>query len=95
MQPEAPPAILQFVPIFFLIVIFYFLIIRPQQKKQKEHQAMIRNLAKNDEVVTVGGMHGTIVNVKETTFIIRVDDATKVEIDKHSIAYVKRRRSEN
>jgi preprotein translocase subunit YajC len=52
---------------------------------------MIMSLKKNDEVVTVGGIHGTIVNIKEKTFILRVDDNTKIEVDKNSIAYLKKR----
>lgn len=77
--------------IFFLVIIFgifYFMLIRPQQKQQKKHQELINNLNKNDEVVTLGGMHGTIINVKEKTFVLRVDDNTKIEIDKSAISYV-------
>ncbi|MCK9614442.1 MAG: preprotein translocase subunit YajC [Candidatus Omnitrophica bacterium] len=77
--------------ILFLVVIFgifYFMLIRPQQKQQKKHQEMINNLNKNDEVVTLGGMHGTIINVKEKTFVLRVDDNVKIEIDKSAISYI-------
>lgn len=87
MQPNA--GIFNFVPLVFVFLVFYFLIIRPQQKKQKEHQAMVDGLKKNDEVVTNGGVHGTIVNVKEKTFILRVDDNSKIEIDKNFIGYIK------
>ncbi|RKY44019.1 MAG: preprotein translocase subunit YajC [Candidatus Omnitrophota bacterium] len=86
--------LIQLLPLIFLFVVFYFLLIRPQRKKQIEHQKMIENLKKNDEVVTVGGIHGTIINVKEKTFVIRVDDNVKIEIDKSSIAYVKKQRKE-
>ncbi|MDD3296732.1 MAG: preprotein translocase subunit YajC [Candidatus Omnitrophica bacterium] len=81
---------LQIVPLIFIFGIFYFLIIRPQQKKQKDHLAMIQNIKKNDEVVTVGGVHGTVINVKEKTFIVRIDENVKVEIDKSSVAYIKK-----
>ncbi len=90
MQPTASSGILQFVPFIFIFFIFYFLIIRPQQKKQKEHEAMVSGLKKNDEVVTSGGVHGTIVNVKEKTFVVRVDENTKIEVDKHSITRVEK-----
>ena len=76
-----------FVPLILMFAIFYFLLIRPQQKKAKQHQEMITGLEKNDEVVTVGGLHGTIVNNKEKTFVLRVDDATKVEVDKTAVSY--------
>jgi preprotein translocase subunit YajC len=90
MQPTPNVAILNLIPFIFIFIIFYFLLIRPQQKKQKEHQMMINSLKKNDEVVTIGGIHGTIVNVKEKTFVLRIDDNTKIEIDKNSIAYLKK-----
>jgi preprotein translocase subunit YajC len=80
-------------PIFFfvfMLVIAYFMLIRPEQKRRKEHQEMIKNLKKNDEVVTASGVHATIVAVKDSTFIIRVDENTKMEIDKPNIAYVKK-----
>lgn len=92
MQPNPNAGIIQLVPFIFIFIVFYFLIIKPQQKKQKEHQTMIQNLKKNDEVVTGGGIHGTIVNIKDKTFILRVDENTKIEVDKNSIAYVSKAR---
>lgn len=89
-MPEQPTIIAQLFPLIFLIILFYLLILRPQRKKQIEHQNMIKSLKKNDEVVTIGGIHGVIVNVKEKTFVLRVDDNTKIEVDKNSIAYLKK-----
>ena len=86
------PALVQFMPIIFIFVVFYFLLIRPQQKKQKAHESMITNLKKNDEVVTSGGIHGTIVNVKENTFTLKIDENVKIDIDKHTISRVKKSR---
>jgi len=80
------------VPLVFMVIVFYFLLIRPQQKKQKQHQQMISELKKNDEVVTSGGMHGTIVAVKEKTFVLRVDEGTKLQVNKEAVAYRKRER---
>ena len=79
-------------PIIFIFGIFYFLLIRPQQKKQKDHEKVIQELKKNDEVVTSGGVHGTIVNVKDSTFVLRIDDNVKVEINKSAVAYLKKGR---
>ena len=76
-----------FLPLIIIFVIFYFLIILPQKKQQKKQQEMINNLQKNDEVVTAGGIHGVIVNVKEKTFVLRIDDNARIEIDKNSISY--------
>ena len=76
------------VPYLLIFIIFYFLLIRPQRQQQKQHKERITNLKKNDEVVTSGGIHGTIVNVKDTTIIIRIDDNVKMEIDKEAVATV-------
>ena len=78
-------ALTNFIPLILIFVIFYFLLIRPQKQQQKQHQQMISNLKKNDEIVTTGGIHGTIVNVKEKTFVLRVDDNARMEIDKHAV----------
>lgn len=72
-----------------LIGVWYFLVIRPKIKDQKDHQKMLDNIKKNDEVVTIGGVHGTVVNVKDKTYVVRVDDATKVEIDKSAVSRLK------
>lgn len=79
------------IPIIIIYVIFYFILIKPQKKEQKEHKNMIDSLKKNDEVVTGSGIHGTIVNVKEKTFMLRVDDNTKIEIDKTAVSYLKKK----
>ena len=73
-------------PLILIFGIFYFILIRPQQKQQKEFKKMLGTLKKNDQIVTIGGVHGTIVNVKDKTFIVRVDDNTRVEIDKSAVA---------
>ena len=80
--------LIQFFPAIIIFFIFYFLILKPQKDKQKEQQNLLKNLAKNDEVVTSSGIHGTIVLVKEKTVIVRVDDNVKIEFDKEAIASV-------
>ncbi|MCX5712971.1 MAG: preprotein translocase subunit YajC [Candidatus Omnitrophica bacterium] len=87
--PSANP-IFQLVPLLFIFVIFYFLLIRPQKQKEKEHQKMLQALNKNDEVVTTGGIHGTIVNVKDKTLVVRIDENVKMEIEKNCVAFVKK-----
>lgn len=86
-QAQANPLASLF-PLILIFVIFYFLLIRPQKKQQAKHQQMVKNLNKNDEVVTTGGIHGVIVNVKDKTVTLRVDDSCKMEIEKNFIAYV-------
>ena len=75
--------------IIFLVaifIIFYFFMVRPQNKKRKELQNLRDNLKKGDNVVTIGGIHGKVVEVKETTVLITVDASTKLKIDKSSIS---------
>ena len=90
MQAQAASPIMNFVPLVLIFIIFYFMLIRPQRQKEKEHQKMLSNMAKNDEVVTSGGIHGTIVNVKDKTVILRIDENVKIEIDKNCVAYIKK-----
>jgi len=66
------------------------MLIRPQRQKDKEHQKMLGNLNKNDEVVTLSGIHGTIVNVKDKTITLRIDDNVKIELEKNCVAFVKK-----
>lgn len=89
-QAQAVNPLVQFFPLILIFVIFYFLLIRPQKSKEKEHQKMLTNLGKNDEVVTSSGIHGTIINVKDKTVILRIDDNVKIEIEKNCVAYVKK-----
>lgn len=93
MQPQPNP-LLNMLPLAIIFIIFYFLLIRPQQKKQKDHEELLKKLDKNDEVVTTGGIHGTIVNVKESTVILRVDDNCKMELQKNCVAFIKKKRQE-
>ena len=75
--------------IIFLVVIFvifYFFMVRPQNKKRKELQNLRDNLKKGDSIVTIGGIHGKVVDVKETTVIINIDTNTKIKVDKSSIS---------
>ena len=83
-NPLASPLI----PGLLIFVIFYFLILKPQKAKQKALDAIKKDVKKNDAVVTVGGIHGTVVNVKDKTVILRVDDNVKIEFDKEAITSV-------
>ncbi|MDD5073383.1 MAG: preprotein translocase subunit YajC [Candidatus Omnitrophica bacterium] len=93
MEQQGANAIASFLPLILIFVVFYFLLIRPQQKQKKEHEEMVKNLAKNDEVITSGGIHGTIVNVKDTSVVLRIDDNSKMEVEKYAIAYTTKKRT--
>lgn len=90
MQPQTVPPLLQLMPIFLIFIIFYFLLIRPQQKQEKERQAMLKNIKKNDEVVTTGGLHGVVLNLKDKTVTVRIDDNVKVEIERSAISRIEK-----
>ena len=79
-----------FIVMGLIFVIFYFLIIKPQKQKEVEHQKMLQALNKNDEIVTIGGIYGTIVNVKDTSVVLRVADNVKIEVQKNAIAGLKK-----
>ncbi|MFC1593707.1 preprotein translocase subunit YajC [Candidatus Omnitrophota bacterium] len=85
-----PPAISSIFPLALVFVVFYFMLIRPQKKQQKEHKQMLEQVKKNDEVITAGGIHGTVVNVKDKTVMVRVDDSVKIEIEKSFITTIKK-----
>ena len=92
--PAEPPFFLQppFMMLLFMGLFFYFGILRPQQKKQKEHANLLNKLDKNDEVITAGGVHATVISVGDKTVILRIADNVKIEIEKSSIQTVKKSR---
>lgn len=75
-------------PLVLIVLIFYFLMIRPQNKRQKEMEKMIGALKKGDKVITIGGIHGTVVNTKDSTIIVRVDDNVTMEFNRTAVASV-------
>ena len=81
-------SLLSFLPLVAVVAIFYFLMIRPQQKKQKETQRMLSELKKGDRIVTIGGIHGVIQSVRESSVILKVDENCKVEFSRSAIATV-------
>ncbi|MBF9058544.1 preprotein translocase subunit YajC [Rhodobacterales bacterium HKCCSP123] len=83
-------AFAQFVPLILIFVIMYFLLIRPQQKKVKEHQAMVAALRRGDEVVTQGGLIGKITKVKDDTEVeVELAQGVKVRVLRPTISQVR------
>ena len=73
----------QFIPLILIFVIFYFFLIRPQQKKVKEHKAMVENLKRGDKVITSGGITGTVERLIDNDKVeVEIADNVKVEIVK-------------
>jgi preprotein translocase subunit YajC len=71
--------------IILIFVIFWLFFIRPQNKRAKEQQKFRENLKKGDKIVTIGGIHGKVVEVKENTVIVSVDPNTSIEFEKSAI----------
>ncbi len=80
------PAYMQFVMIGLIFVVFYFFMIRPQMKKAKEAKKYMATLEKGSKIVTIGGIHGKIVEVQDTTFIIEVEGGNRLKIQKTAVS---------
>jgi preprotein translocase subunit YajC len=76
-------------PFILIFVVFYFLLIRPQQKKQRERTSMLGQVKVNDKIVTIGGLHGTVVGLEDTTVTVKVSDNTKLVFERSAISQVK------
>jgi preprotein translocase subunit YajC len=76
------------IPMTLIFVMMYFVLIRPQKKRQMEQQRLMSALKTGDQVVTNGGIHGLISNVKDTTVILKVADNVKIEIEKSAVTNV-------
>lgn len=74
-----------FIPLILMFVIFYFLLIRPQQKKTKEHRAMITNLKKGDKIITGGGIHGRITGMDDATLTVEIADRVRVKVNRGNV----------
>lgn len=80
--------LMQFLPLILIIVVMFYLMYRGQKKEQKRRQDMISSVTKGAKVVTIGGIHGTIYEVKEESFVITIATNTNIEISKAAIASV-------
>jgi preprotein translocase subunit YajC len=72
--------------VFFAII--YFLMIRPQQKQQKQRQQMLGSVKVNDLIVTIGGIHGRVLKMKDDILTIRIADKTEIEIEKSAVGRI-------
>jgi len=75
-----------FVPLILMFAIFYFLLIRPQQKKAKEHRAMLGALKKGDKIVSSGGLHGKITGLSDEAITMEIAPKVRVKISRGSVA---------
>lgn len=88
-QSGGASVLMQFLPFILIAAIFYFILLRPQQKKQKTHQEMLRNLKKGDMVVTTGGIHGIINSLTDTIVNLKVASNVNIDVSRGQIAFKK------
>jgi preprotein translocase subunit YajC len=86
-QTAAAPGPMAVLPMFLMMfLIFYVLVFRPQAKARKDHERMIKGLKKHDEVVTVGGLFGSVVNIKPESITLKIDENVRVEVEPSAIS---------
>lgn len=81
----SPEALGTWGPIVVMIAIFYFLLYRPQKKQQNRRCAMLDNLKKGDQVITIGGIYGTIVELGDTSLKLKIADGVVIEVVRSSV----------
>jgi preprotein translocase subunit YajC len=72
-------------PLLLMFAVFYFLLIRPQQKRQRERNEMLNSLQKGDKVITIGGLHGTIVELTEERVALKVAENVRLTFERSAI----------
>ena len=77
---------MSFLPLIAIILVFYLFFIRPQMKKSKDQKKYREGLKKGDKIITIGGIHGKIIEIQDTTFTIEVEGQMKLKIEKSAVA---------
>jgi preprotein translocase subunit YajC len=85
-QEGGASGLMSFLPLLLIIVVFYFFFIRPQMRKSKEQKKFRENLKKGDKVITIGGMHGRIAEIDDTTVTLEVGNQVRLTFEKSAIA---------
>lgn len=80
--------IMSFLPIILIFVVFYFLLIRPQQKRSKEHRALLDNLKVGEYVITSGGIYGRITGIRDVVITLEISDKVRVKVNRGNIGGV-------
>ena len=85
---QQPSMIASFMPLILIFVIFYFLLIRPQQKRAKEHKALLESIKRGDEILTGGGIIGKVLKADQTELIVEVSTKVNVKVLRSTVADV-------
>ena len=85
---QQPSMIASFMPLILIFIIFYFLLIRPQQKRAKEHKALLESIKRGDEVLTGGGIIGKVLKADQTELIVEISTKVNVKVLRSTVADV-------
>jgi preprotein translocase subunit YajC len=85
-EGEDGGGLMSFLPLVLIVLVFYLFFIRPQMKKSKDQKKFREAIKKGDKIVTIGGIHGKIIEVQETTFTIEVEGQNRLKVDKSAVA---------
>ncbi len=86
--PDGASMLMQFLPLILIFVVFYFLLIRPQQKKAKEHKAMLEALRRGDRIVTGGGIVGTVAKATDDELVVEIAENVRVRVMRGTVTAV-------
>ena len=92
---QSPSPIASLLPFALMFLVLYLLILRPQMKKQKDSQRMIDELEKKDEIVTSGGIHGVITNIKDDLLVVKIADNVQIELSRAAVSRVKNKENDD
>ena len=90
-----PNPIASLLPFALMFLVLYLLILRPQMKKQKDQQRLVDELEKKDAIVTSGGIHGVIENIKDDILVVKVAENVKIEISRAAVSRVKNKENDD
>ena len=88
-DPAQPDPIMSFLPLILIFVVFYFLLIRPQQKRAKEHKALLSALRRGDTVVTMAGLIGKVAKVQDNEVLLEIAEGVRVRVLKSTVSEVR------
>jgi len=85
-EGEEGGGLMSFLPLVLIVLVFYLFFIRPQMKKSKDQKKFRAAIKKGDKIITIGGVHGKIIEVQETTFTIEVEGQNRLKVEKSAVA---------
>jgi len=85
-EGEEGGGLMSFLPLVLIVLVFYLFFIRPQMKKSKDQKKFREAIKKGDKIITIGGIHGKIVEIQETSFTIEVEGQNRLRVEKSAVA---------